>query len=158
MPTNLDKSLIRDSGLTRNGNPVFVVLLPSEDGGQIAFKEKGKHGKGTSIYLKKVMGIAFGDDEVKEQVEEVYTEKLREKKSPSVSATEGSEDLVDLSSLESRLMIDGEPVMTAEVKSRLFEIVREIREEWREELGLEPIQRGTKARKKRENAEKRSGE
>ena len=156
MPTNLDKSLIRDSGLTRNGNPVFVVLLPSEDGGQIAFKEKGKHGKGTSISLKKVMGIAFGDAE--DGSSETVVEKLVEKKSPSVSATEGSEDLVDLSSLESRLMIDGEPVMTAEVKSRLFEIVREIREERREELGLEPIQRGTKARKKRENAEKRSGE
>jgi hypothetical protein len=156
MPTNLDKSLIRDSGLTRNGNPVFVVLLPSEDGGQIAFKEKGKHGQGTSISLKKVMGIAFGDEE--DGSSEAVVEKLRDKKSPSVSATEGSEDLVDLSSLESRLMIDGEPVMTAEVKSRLFEIVREIREERREELGLEPIQRGTKARKKRENTEKRSGE
>ena len=156
MPTNLDKSLIRDSGLSRNGNPVFVVLLPSEDGGDIAFKEKGKHGKGTSISLKQVMGIAFGDNEVKE-IEDV-SEKLT-RKSQSVSATDGSEDLVDLSSLESRLMIDGESVMTAEVKSRIFEIVREIREERREELGLEPILRGSKAaRRKRENAEKRSVE
>jgi hypothetical protein len=153
MPTNLDKSLIRDSGLTRNQNPVFVVLLPSEDGGQIAFKEKGRHGKGTSISLKQVMEIAFGDNDKKGTIEKVV-----EKKSQSVSATEGSEDLVDLASLESRLMIDGEPFMIDAVKAHLFEIVREIREERREELGLEPIARGTKARRKRENDEKRSVE
>lgn len=143
MPTILDKPLIRDAGLFRNGKPVFVVLLPGAEGGSIAFKEKGKHGKGIEMPLVRVMGMAFGD---------------KEKAVPEAKkfvTVEGAEDLVDLASLEVRLMIDGEALMTPEVKGRFFEIVREIREERREQLGMEPVFRGTKARQKRENERNR---
>jgi len=144
MPTTLDKPIIRDAGLTRNGKPVFVVLLPSSEGGSIAFREKGKHGKGVEIPLSRVMGTAFGDAEA------APAPAVKAEAAPVVKK-EGSGDLVDLASLEVRLMIDGESVMTPEVRGRLFEIVREIREEQREEIGLPPVFRGTKSCQRKED-------
>jgi hypothetical protein len=151
MPTILDKPLIRDTGLTRNEKSVFVVMLPSSEGGTIAFKEKGKHGKGIEISLSRIMGIAFGDAEKAEKADKVEKTEQKEKKFVTV---EGTTDLVDLGTLEARLMIDGQGVMTPEIKGRICDIVREIREERREELGMPPVYRGTKAQRHRENVER----
>jgi hypothetical protein len=128
MPTILEKPLIRETGLKRDGNDVYVVMLPSDDGGVLAFKEKGKHGKGVEMALSKVMSDALGTPQAIEKP--VVAKKV---------ATEDEEhavDLIDLGTLESRIMIEGEGMMSTEVKARLWTIIREIREERREEIGM----------------------
>lgn len=150
MPTILDKPLIRDTGLSRSDRQVFVVMLPSEDGGIIAFKEKGKHGKGIEISMNRVMGLAFGDKDKEQEVKAVPAVHKVKKFVPA----DGEGDLVDLATLEARLMIDGMDIMTPEIKGRLFDIIREVREERREELSMPPIYHGTRAWQKKTKEER----
>jgi len=132
MPTELTKPVTRDSGLKRDGSPVYVSLVPTDDGGAVAFREKGKRGQGKVIPLRHLMGDAQGIKRtpVKPPAGEVDRDGLT------------AADTVDLGSLEARLMIDGEEVMTPDVKGRLWSIIREMREERREEMGLPPVLRG----------------
>ena len=129
MVTILDKPLIRETGLVNNGHPVFVMLMPSETGGSIIFKEKGKKGQGVEITLQKVLESLTGGDKQEESrmVQKVY------------EPTPEGVDLVNLGTLETRLLVDGEKVMTPDVKGRVFEIIREIREERREDAGAAPL-------------------
>ena len=130
MATTLDKPLIRETGLINNGRPVFVMLMPSEIGGSIIFREKGKKGKGIEITLQKVLESLTGGEKKLEEsrmVQKVY------------EPTPEGVDLVNLGTLETRLMVDGEKVMTPDVKGRVFQIIREIREERREEVGAAPL-------------------
>jgi len=150
VPTILDKPLIRDTGLSRSDRQVFVVMLPSSDGGIIAFKEKGKHGKGIEISLNRVMGLAFGDKDKEPEVKAVP----EVKKAKKFVTADGEGDLVDLATLEARLMIDGMDIMTPEIKGRLFDIIREVREERREELSMPPIYHGTRAWQKKTKEER----
>ena len=131
MATTLDKPLIRETGLVRNGKQFLVMLVPSEMGGTVIFKEKGKHGKGIEVALMKMLETASG-----------VTERTVEPLKVFVPAPAGV-DLVDLGTLETRLMVDGEKVMTPDVKGRLFKIIREIREERREDAGSAPLHLGT---------------
>jgi hypothetical protein len=132
MATILDKALVRETGLVNaEGRDVFVMLIPGEDGGTLAFREKGKGGKGIETTLKKILE-AISDGTQPEAVRK---------------PEEGAEDVVDLidvAVLESRIMIQHPDVMSTDVKSKLFEIFREIREERREDLALPPLIHGSK--------------
>ena len=40
MPTKLKDELVRETGLAKDGTPVYVSLIPDETGGRIAFRGK----------------------------------------------------------------------------------------------------------------------
>ena len=152
MATKLDKILIRDTGLTREGRDVIVMMVPSEEGGMMVFKEKGKHGQGETIPMKKVMDMAMGLPVFAEAKEQEAPKKVGKKIDPDDFT--GNIDLVDMGTLERRLMILNDEVFTPEAQGKLFEIIREMREEAREEAGLPPLVNGTKshqAKKQKEN-------
>jgi len=152
MATKLDKILIRDTGLTREGREVIVMMVPSEDGGAMAFKEKGKHGQGETISMKKVMDMAMGLPVYSEDKTPVAVKKVGKKIDPEDFT--GDIDLVDLARLEAQLMIALDDSFTDKVRGKLFNIIREIREDVREEAGLPPLVNGTKgyqAKKQEEN-------
>jgi hypothetical protein len=140
MATELTKPIIRDTGLTVGKKPVFVTLIPTKDGGAIVLKEKGKRGKGTTVPLKTLLEPREARDE----------EPVQQKRKPIMHEFEDprTADLVDLGGLESRIMIDGEEMMTPAVKGRVWAIIREIREERREEFGLKKVHSGRTKRKK----------
>ena len=141
MATKLDKPLIRETGLKREDRDVFVVMVPSESGGSLLFKEKGKHGQGAEVSLAKVMALALGEAvEIPKQAS-----KTVERKEHS-----GDIDLVDLAILEARLMIHTDPILTEAAQEKFFDIIREMREEAREEAGLPPLASGTKRRQYQE--------
>jgi len=133
MPTELTKPVTRDSGLERDGNPVYVSLIPTDNGGAVAFREKGKRGEGKVIPLRKL----FGAEGIKRTPVEAPAESMGDL---------SKADTVDLGMLEARIMIDGEG-LSLDAKGRLWAIVREIREERREEMGLPPVVRGPSRRK-----------
>jgi hypothetical protein len=125
MPTRLDKPVMRDTGLEQDGSPVYVTLIPTSDGGAIAFRAKGKRGSSKVISLRAM----FDSEGIK--------------RTPVTAIAEDSGDLntsdvVDLGRLESRIMIDGDG-LTLESKIRLWEIIRELREENREAKGFPPV-------------------
>jgi hypothetical protein len=134
MAIKLNKPLIRDTGLVRDDKLVFVVLVPTDDGGVLAFKQKGKHGKGAEVSLSKVL------DELNGDVRKSEPPVAKKKATPEI-------DRVDLAALEARIMIDGQDIMTPAVKGRLFAIVREMREERREDEGMTPVLRGASREK-----------
>ena len=130
MATELNKPLIRDTGLKSGDKPVYVTLIPTKDGGAIVLKEKGVRGKGKTIPLKTLIGPEPTSD--------------KPERKPVMSDIEDprSADLIDMATLEARIMIDGEGMMTPAVKGKLQTIVREIREERREYFGLPAVHRG----------------
>ena len=138
MATTLDKPLIRETGLKRDDRDVFVVLMPSDDGGTIAFKEKGKHGQGAEVPLSKVMELAL------EGQPQIESKAVNATKRGDSDAT-GDIDVVDLAILEARLMIANDPILTDSVQGKLFDIIREMREEVREDVGLPRLAYGTRA-------------
>ena len=156
MATKLDKILIRDTGLTREGREVIVMMMPSEDGGTMAFKEKGKHGQGETISMKKVMDMAMGLPVFSEAKATVEVKKAGKKIDPDDFT--GDIDLVDMARLEARLMIAGDEVMTDDVQGKLFAIIREIREDVREEAGLPPLVNGTKSHQAKKQEESKRDE
>jgi len=126
MATMLSGPLIRETGLEKEGKPIFVILMPSEDGGTLTFKEKGSRGQGFEISLKEVMEMATGGDTGK----------------PGKAIVLGDPknvDLIDMSILEPKIMVQGEEVFTMREKTHFFEFIREVREECREDMGLPPI-------------------
>lgn len=134
MATELTAPLIRETGLVNdNGKEVMVIINPGEGGGSIAFREKGKGGKGCEVPLKKVMEAAFGGGD-----QPVAVPMLGHK---------SEADLVDLAELEARIMIQAPEVMETGAKAVLFEIIRELREERREDLGQEKLAWGSKRSK-----------
>lgn len=141
MATILDKPLVRETGLVNaEGKDIFIMLIPGEDGGVLAFREKGKGGKGFEISLKKVLEAVVGGS-------------TPEVKPIPMDGAEECVDLVDLSILEPRLMIQAESVMTHEAKTALWEIIREIREERREDMALPPLGQGSKRNKPKRDRE-----
>ncbi len=136
MATKLTKDVIRETDITVEDKTVFVSLSPDE-GGSLKFRVKGAR-KESSITLRKVFGITANIPR---------TPVLAERPSGD---SDDSVDKVDLSTLESRVMIDGGEVMTPKVKGALFEIIREMREEAREDAGLPRIHVGTKAARQKE--------
>lgn len=136
MATPLNKPLTRETGLMAGDNPVYVTLIPTKDGGAIVFKEKGTRGSGKTIPLKSLI--------------ESPTERT-----PVVVDSEdpGTADLIDMATLETRIMIQAGEDMTPAIKGKLQSIVREIREERREEFGLPPVYRGT-AKRRRDESER----
>jgi hypothetical protein len=141
MATVLDKPLIRETGLVNSeGKDVFIMLIPGEEGGVLAFREKGKGGKGFEISLKKVL-------------EALTNGSTPEVKPVPMEGAEECVDLVDLSILEPRLMVQAESVMTSEAKAILWEIIREIREERREDMALPSLGHGSKRNKPKRDAE-----
>lgn len=148
MATTLDKPLIRETGLTVDGRPFMVLLLPSETGGVVAFKEKCKRGKGIEVSLLSILSTALGGKKPDAAAEET-PEKVQPKK--VFEGDPSSLDMVDLGSLENRLMIDASEEMCNEaIKGKLWSIIREIREERREEAGAPMLVRGTTRKKKAE--------
>lgn len=142
MATLLDKPLMRETGLVReNGKEIVVILNPSEGGGSLAFREKGKGGKGCEISLKTVMDSAFAGKTLEVQSKPVNSgEPVEgELRGPSYDS-----DLVNLADLEALIMISGDDVITTKVQSVLFDIVREAREQRREDLGEPKLYLGTK--------------
>jgi hypothetical protein len=127
MATKLTKPLVRDTGLERDGKPVTVTLVPTDIGGMIVFKQKGGRGKGVEIPLMKLLDGAVGTV----------------KRTP-VKGTAELADNVDMSTLEARIMIDGSDEWTPAIKGRFWSIIREMREERREDMGLPPLMRGSK--------------
>lgn len=129
MATVLEKPLVRETGLTRDGREFSVILLPSDSGGTIAFKEKGKRGQGIEVSLAEVLELAQGGAP-------------KPKPKPVVKEFDGDVsdlDLVDLATLETRIMIDAQELMEPAIKGRLWAIIRQMREERREEAGAPPV-------------------
>lgn len=131
MATKLTKDVTRETDIMLEDKPVSVTLSPDNDG-VLKFRVKGAR-QSLEISLRKVLGIVSDIANIP--------------RTPVVvnEPTGASGNLVDLSRLESRLMIDGSGVMTPAVKGALFEIIREMREEMHEDAGLPPVYRGTKA-------------
>ena len=133
MATKLEKPLIRETNLVHNDKPVIVTLVPTKTGGNIIFKEKGGRGKGVEVPLSKVLADATG----------VVRTPVKAPAPTVPTGTAEDADLVDLGTLEARIMIDGTDKLTPDVKGHLWSIVREIREERREDLGLPVLVRGS---------------
>jgi hypothetical protein len=142
MPTILDKQLIRDTGMEQDGKPVYVILNPGQDGGSLEFKSKGSRKDGVSIPLRKIFNDLVGTEtnEVVEQEQESseVKPKIKREKGDNLDAL----DMVDLRVLERRIAIDARPEMANAIKNVLMMIIREIREEAREEAGEPPVYRG----------------
>ena len=130
MATALTKPLIRETGLQRDGKPVYVTLVPNSAGGSIVFKEKGGR-KGVEVPLSKVMASALG----------IKRTPVAHPDAEADDDNTDAADLIDMRTLEARVMIEGEG-LTPETKGCFWGIVREIREERREDLGLPPVVRG----------------
>jgi hypothetical protein len=137
MATKLDKPLIRDTGLTKDGKEVLVMMLPSANGGTLVFKEKGKHGAGTEIPLSKIFENQDSISDVVSESKEQKDEKPESKK----KLIQGLDtfDTVRMSKLETRLMVLGPEIMTDDLKCKIWKVIRDIREEEREELGMRSI-------------------
>lgn len=144
MATELTAPLMRETGLKKGERDVFVVLSPSDTGGTISFREKGKGGKGAEIELVKVMEAAYGGDTIPDGEPTVPTLKACHPDNP---------DLVDLAILEARLMITTDEIIPLSVRSKVWEIVREIREERREDMGELTIGQGSKRNKPKRDKE-----
>jgi hypothetical protein len=148
MATTLDKPLIRETGLTVDGREFMVILIPNASGGAVTFKEKGKRGQGIEVSLAKILSEALGGK--KPEVAEDDAPVKPESK-PVFEGDPSSLDLVDLGLLENRLMIDASEEMNqGNVKGHLWSIIREMREERRDEAGAPVLVRGP-SRKKRES-------
>jgi len=137
MATILDKPLMRETGLKNGEKEVFVILVPGSSGGTLVFKEKGKGGKGAEIDLAKLMSSVLGG------LPGESVSSGSDNTSP-VSGDGNDPDLVDLAVLEARLMILPDSFLPQESKSRVWEIVRDIREERREDFQEPTIGRGSK--------------
>jgi len=132
MATKLDKPLIRDTGLMNDGKEVLVMLLPSDTGGTLVFKGKGKHGAGKEIPLSKI----YDNQESFSEVDGV--EPVGLSKTGFITGLEEF-DTITMSKLETRLMILGPEIMTDELKCKIWKVIRDIREDERADLGMRPI-------------------
>ena len=139
MATILKGALIRETGLSIGDKKVFTVLMPSSDGGTITFKEKGSKGKGYTVSLNSIMKKAMGLNDDSKVINKVGNERQ-----PFTGNIENV-DYVDLALLEPKIMIESEANLSVNAKSILFSIIREIREQNREDLGLPPLVNGSKA-------------
>lgn len=141
MATKLNKALIRDTGLKDDGKEVVVMLLPSSNGGVLAFKGKGKRGIGFEVPLSFIFNnqdlfsdgvdISLDDD----TDEEDFDPKVKRKLIKGLS----SFDTISMADLETRLMVLGSDVMSTDIKCKLWKVIREIREEERSLLGMPEI-------------------
>jgi hypothetical protein len=144
MATELTAPLMRETGLKKGEREVFVVLSPSDTGGTISFREKGKGGKGAEIELSKVMDAAYGGEAVPSG----------EPTAPALKSCHPDDpDLVDLAILEARLMIQADEIIPLDVRAKVWEIIREIREERREDMGEPTIGQGSKRNKAKRDRE-----
>jgi hypothetical protein len=142
MATLLDKPLIRETGLVReNGKEVVVILTPSEVGGSLAFREKGKGGKGCEISLKTLMDSAFAGTPAVVKKEEA---KQEEHQDGELRGPSHDPDLVDLADLETLIMVNDNEEITTKMQSLFFDLIREAREQRRENLGEPALYMGTK--------------
>ena len=147
MATKLDKPILRETTLKKDEKAVLVALNPSKKGGELVFRTKGSR-QPVSISLVQILAGIPEWSGPKEAAPPPPAPK-RPKVDPDDVDMEAV-DTVNLSALESRLMIDAADVMTQDVKGRLFEIIREMHEEAHEEAGLPKVWVGTKAARQRE--------
>jgi hypothetical protein len=87
------------------------------------------------------MALAFGDATLR------LSESTSKSARPVLDRLDA--DLIDLSDVESRIMVNGDPLLTTDVRGLLFQLMRDIREERRDDLGLAPIGRSYKRKSKR---------
>jgi len=133
--TKLTKDVTRETDIEMGGKPVSVSLS-SDEGGQVKFRVKGARTE-SAVSLREVFGIAAN----------IQRTPVMSEGSDRDATNKG--DMVDLGSLEARLMTDGREVMTTEVKGVLFDIIREMHEEARECAGQPSVWNGTKAVRKK---------
>lgn len=101
------------TGLTHKGQPVKVTVAPTKEGGDL-YLQKG--------HKRKVIPLA------------TILANVLEPKPDAVSPA----DWVELATLENRLMVTGHEC-SQDARGLLFEVVRELRNERREDRGLPPV-------------------
>ena len=123
---NLEKPIGRLVDI--DGTEVAVTMSP-DNGGELTFREKGKRGEKntSSIPIKEVMSRAVG------------SAGLFDGPPPPKAKGSSDPDLVDLASLEARVMIAGGEDLPAQYKGVFFAIVRELRDERREDMKLPAV-------------------
>lgn len=114
MPRKLKDEVERTTGITLGGKPVSVILKATDDGGELHFRRGTKTKK---IPLQQILTNVMSDK-------------------PSTGEMVDT-DWVNLGELESRIMISA--TMPAGVKSGLWQIIRNMRDERREEQGKPPV-------------------
>jgi len=111
--------LVRDSGLVFDKKKVLVSIRPSKP------EEKSPYG-----YLE------FQSDKKKKRIS---LQRAFLNMTGIHPKTGLKIDLIDLSILESRIMIQSEDIFSPNVKGHLFQIVRQLRDELRASEGMPPI-------------------
>jgi len=125
MPTTLKDELVRETGIEKNGLPVYVSLIPDDNGGKIALRAKNQRD-----YLVQVPIVSL----------------LKHVHAPEIeSPAERPHGVVDLADLETKLMIQAPEFMDETVKAKLWRLIRDIQESLNEEAGLPCVSLAMKA-------------
>ena len=115
-------------------------MEPQKTSGILSFRTKNSR-KSVYVSIEDCMALAFGDATLR------LSESTSKSARPVLDRLDA--DLIDLSDVESRIMVNGDPLLTADVRGLLFQLMRDIREERRDDLGLAPIGRSYKRKSKR---------
>lgn len=119
MPTVLKDELVRETGLTKDGTPVYVSLIPDETGGRIAFRCKNQREYLVEIQLESLMNSLPS--------------------SSSDDITECPHGVVNLADLTTYLMIQDPEFMDLTVKSKLWRLIRNMQNELNANAGLPTV-------------------
>jgi len=119
MPTKLKDELVRETGLSKDGIPVYVSLIPDENGGKIAFRGKNQREYLIEIQLESLMH--------------------RLPSSTSEDITECPHGVVNLADLTTYLMIQDPEFMDLNVKSKLWRLIRNMQNELNANAGLPTV-------------------